>query len=206
MKRLVYSVLLSAVAVLALAPIGAAQSGQQQGVQVAPNQSTETVPIMNGAFGPAQLQVTPGTTVTWINADSVPHRVTADDGSFDSGDLNYGESFSVRFDGTGTLRYHSALQPDMQGSVSVVGDSAAQPSTAEQPATETKQPTNETTQPAAKETTQPAAKETTQPAAKETAQPTSGANQPITGTFQPGTSNIQTTNDATQPTNGAAKG
>jgi plastocyanin len=90
------------------------------GGQAAPDQGTAAVNIKNHAFDPAQLNVAKGTTVTWTNADSEAHTVTADDGLFDSGVLEPGQSYSVWLGGSGTVAYHCELHPDMKGSV-VVG-------------------------------------------------------------------------------------
>jgi plastocyanin len=89
----------------------------------APN-STTTVDIRDHAFNPAQLNVAPGTTVTFVNNDTEPHTATADNGLFDTGVLEPGSSFDVFFDGSGTVPYHCELHPDMQGSI-IVGQSAA---------------------------------------------------------------------------------
>jgi plastocyanin len=85
----------------------------------APN-STTTVDIRDHAFNPAQLNVAPGTTVTFVNNDTEPHTATADNGLFDTGVLEPGSSFDVFFDGSGTVTYHCELHPHMQGSI-VVG-------------------------------------------------------------------------------------
>jgi len=45
-----------------------------------------TVKIDNFEFVPAQLTVKAGTTVTWINADDIPHTVVSKDGVFKSKD------------------------------------------------------------------------------------------------------------------------
>ena len=95
------------------------QSSYSSG-QAAPEQSTAAVNIKNHAFDPAQLNVAKGTTVRWTNADSEAHTVTADDGLFDSGVLEPGQSYSVWLGGSGTVAYHCELHPDMKGSV-VVG-------------------------------------------------------------------------------------
>jgi hypothetical protein len=79
------------------------------------------VEIRNNAFNPPQLNVAPGTTVTFVNRDSVPHTVTADNGLFDSGELAPGSSYPVVLDGAGTVTYHCKLHPEMQGSI-VVGE------------------------------------------------------------------------------------
>jgi plastocyanin len=89
----------------------------------APN-STTTVDIRDHAFNPAQLNVAPGTTVTFVNNDTEPHTATADNGLFDTGVLEPGSSFDVFLDGSGTVTYHCELHPDMQGSI-VVGQASS---------------------------------------------------------------------------------
>jgi plastocyanin len=143
MKRLMYVIPLSAIAVLVFATIAAAQSvldgtvGTSQGATqlaavpaepTAPAESTTpapdsttTVEIRNNAFNPPQLNVAPGTTVTFVNNDTVPHTATADNGLFDSGELAPGASYPVVLDGAGTVTYHCKLHPEMQGSI-VVGE------------------------------------------------------------------------------------
>jgi plastocyanin len=155
MKRLLYIIPLSAMAVLVFATIAAAQSvldgtvGTNQGATqpaevpaettapadttapaqtITPAETTApapsgmiTVDIRDHAFNPAQLNVAPGTTVTFVNNDTEPHTATADNGLFDTGVLEPGSSFDVFFDGSGTVTYHCELHPDMQGSI-VVGE------------------------------------------------------------------------------------
>jgi plastocyanin len=77
------------------------------------------VSIDDFAFSPAALTVTAGTTVTWTNNQGVTHTVTADDGSWDSGDLATGETFTHTFDTAGTFAYHCAIHPTMKASVVV---------------------------------------------------------------------------------------
>ena len=147
MKRLMYLIPLSAIAVLVFATIAAAQStpvatpaaqepnqnttdvqksttvpaeAPAESTTPAPD-STTTVEILNNAFNPPQLNVAPGTTVTFVNRDSVPHTVTADNGLFDSGQLAPGASYPVVLEGAGTVTYHCKLHPEMRGSI-VVGE------------------------------------------------------------------------------------
>lgn len=86
---------------------------------VATRGGPNAVTIGGFAFQPAQLQVKAGTTVTWTNTDLVAHTVTAQDGSFDSGRLERGQSFSHTFTRAGTVNYHCAIHPDMVGAVQV---------------------------------------------------------------------------------------
>ncbi len=81
------------------------------------------VTIVDFDFDPVELAVEPGTTVIWINKGNAPHTVTADDGSFDSGQLDSGDTFSQLFDAEGTFAYHCEIHPAMVGTV-VVGASA----------------------------------------------------------------------------------
>src|SRR5215208_2256684 len=106
MKRLMYVIPLSSIAVLVFAAIAAAQPATvpaeesttpaeesttpaeesttpaEESTTPAPNSPT-TVEIRNNAFNPAQLNVAPGTTVTFVNKDNVPHTATSDNKLFD---------------------------------------------------------------------------------------------------------------------------
>jgi plastocyanin len=76
--------------------------------------------IDNFAFSPDSLSVSVGDTVTWTNKQAgTPHTVTADDGSFDSGNLATDATFSQTFDAAGTFAYHCTIHPSMTGTVTV---------------------------------------------------------------------------------------
>ena len=77
------------------------------------------VSINNMAFSVATLTVSSGTTVTWTNNDGMTHTVTADDGSFNSGNIAPGESFSHTFSGMGTYAYHCYIHSNMKASIVV---------------------------------------------------------------------------------------
>jgi plastocyanin len=147
MKRLrMYVIPLSVMAVLVFAAHAVAQSVPEgldanqntTGVQnstsdpakpaKAPAQSTApalvrtmAVNIHDRTFDPAQLSVAPGTTVIWTNGDTEAHTVTADNGLFDSGVLEPGQSYSTWLGGSGTVAYHCKIHPDMKGTVVVDG-------------------------------------------------------------------------------------
>lgn len=80
---------------------------------------TMQVTIANFAFSPATLTISPGTTVTWINNDSVAHTSTSDTGVWDSGSLATGKSFSFTFNGAGTFPYHCSIHPFMKATIVV---------------------------------------------------------------------------------------
>ena len=77
------------------------------------------VKIAGFAFDPASVTVKVGTTVKWINQDSAAHTVTADDGSWNSGSLAKGQSFSQVFTQAGTYTYQCTVHPSMKGTVVV---------------------------------------------------------------------------------------
>ena len=79
----------------------------------------DAVSIQNFAFSVGTLTVTSGTTVTWTNNDATTHTVTADDGSFNSGNITPGSKFSHAFSTKGTVNYHCSIHPMMKASVVV---------------------------------------------------------------------------------------
>ena len=122
--------------------------------QADPAQNAMTVNISNHAFTPAQLNVAPRTTVTWVNNDTVAHTATADNGLFDSKAIQPGSSYSVWFSGAGTVTYHCAIHPDMKGSIIVGGASGggATTPTNSSPQQTTTNPQQTTTNPQASTT------------------------------------------------------
>ena len=66
------------------------------------------VKLANMSFTPTQLTVKVGTTVVWTSEDSAPHTVTADEGSFDSGNMRKGDSFKFTFTKAGNFPYYCA--------------------------------------------------------------------------------------------------
>ena len=87
-----------------------------------------SVTIKDFEFTPATVTITVGGTVKWTNDGPSAHTVSADDGSFDSGDLSQGKTFSHTFQSAGTFAYHCGIHPFMKASVVVQsGSSAASP-------------------------------------------------------------------------------
>ena len=97
----------AAVAALAAVALGAA----------APAPSV--IKIDNFTFGPAEVSVPVGTTVTWVNQDDIPHTVVAVDKSFKSKVLDTDEKFSFTFAHAGTYAYFCSIHPHMTGKVVV---------------------------------------------------------------------------------------
>ncbi len=82
--------------------------------------SSAAVKIDNFSFGPAELAVSVGTTVTWTNRDDIPHTVVSDDKTtFKSKVLDTDETFSYTFTQAGTYPYFCSIHPKMTGKVIV---------------------------------------------------------------------------------------
>ncbi len=96
-----------------------ATPGASGGAAGQPSAGSEQVKMASFAFAPLSITVKVGTTVTWTNQDASPHTVTADDGSFDSGSLAQGATFSQTFTKAGTFPYHCTFHSTMHGTVTV---------------------------------------------------------------------------------------
>ena len=84
-----------------------------------PAPAAAIVSIKNMAYTPGSLSVKAGATVTWTNSDTTIHTVTADDGSFNSGNIAVGATYSKVFSSAGAFSYHCALHPEMTGTLTV---------------------------------------------------------------------------------------
>lgn len=81
--------------------------------------SGSAVAIVDFAFNPTTLSVKAGTSVTWTNTGSAAHTVTADDGSFDSGTVSGGATFTQAFATAGTFTYHCKIHSSMKATITV---------------------------------------------------------------------------------------
>ena len=75
--------------------------------------------IRGNAFTPSRIEITSSTTIRWTNNDQVVHTVTADDGSWDSGPIEPGASWSHTFTSSGDFSFHCTPHPFMRGVVVV---------------------------------------------------------------------------------------
>ncbi|HVX02692.1 MAG TPA: hypothetical protein VHA09_06025, partial [Nitrososphaera sp.] len=64
---------------------------------------------------PVAAKVSEGNRITWENHDFIPHTATASDGSFDSGPIGIGKSFSTISTEKGIVPYYCKIHPWMQG-------------------------------------------------------------------------------------------
>jgi len=84
-------------------------------------QPTANVQIDNFKFQPKELTISAGTTVTWKNADDVPHTASSTDDpqTFDSGALDTDDKFSFTFKKPGKYAYFCKVHPHMTGVIIV---------------------------------------------------------------------------------------
>jgi plastocyanin len=94
-----------------------AGAGLSAAAQQAP--SATEVKIDNFSFGPAELKVPVGATVTWTNHDDIPHTAVSNDKIFKSKVLDTDEKFSFTFSKPGTYEYFCSIHPKMTGKIVV---------------------------------------------------------------------------------------
>ncbi len=76
---------------------------------------------LSWGFAPPSITIHVGDTVIWTNAGTYQHTVTADNGAFDSGNVNAGATWSFTFTSPGTYTYHCTPHPWMKGTIVVQG-------------------------------------------------------------------------------------
>ena len=83
--------------------------------------ASRTVTIADFSFSPKSVTVSVGDSVTWRNTGDEVHTATAKDGSFDTGNLDTGQSGSHTFNKAGTFSYFCKPHAFMTASVTVTG-------------------------------------------------------------------------------------
>ncbi|HJS55307.1 MAG TPA: cupredoxin domain-containing protein [Chitinophagaceae bacterium] len=81
------------------------------------------IKMQNSVFSPASLTVPINSRVTWTNNDNMVRTVTATDGSFSSGDIAVGSSYSRTFTTAGTINYFDSHNSVITGVIIVAGSS-----------------------------------------------------------------------------------
>ena len=91
---------------------------------------TVVVEIRDRHFVPAAVEVTPGTTVTWINRDATPHLIRPQEASgttWAGGELTSGARISHTFDEPARWQYHCRYHPDHEMVGVVIVDTSPPP-------------------------------------------------------------------------------
>ena len=96
-------------------------AGPRSFASPAQNQKTDAIEVKidNFSFGPAELKVPVGTTVTWTNHDDIPHTAVSTDKIFKSKVMDTDEKFSFTFSKPGTYEYFCSIHPKMTGKIVV---------------------------------------------------------------------------------------
>jgi plastocyanin len=103
----------------------AAGGGAASGTESAPSADPEegaknhTVEMDDMVFSPETLEANVGDTVTFVNKEAAPHTATAEDKSWDSGNLNEGQEWTLELDKVGTIKYVCIYHPGMDGTLIV---------------------------------------------------------------------------------------
>ena len=117
MRRRVSTGIFVAALGLGVAGLGVRPAGV--GASALPTRATMEVAIDNFAFGPTDLTVAVGTTVTWTNRDDIPHTIVSTEKVFKSKVLDTDEKFSFTFSTPGIYPYFCSIHPKMTGKVVV---------------------------------------------------------------------------------------
>ena len=81
--------------------------------------SNPTVTIKDDAYSPAQLTISAGQTVTFVNNDDDAHTVTSSAGDFDSKGMDTSGVWRHTFTKPGTYKYFCELHPFMKATIVV---------------------------------------------------------------------------------------
>lgn len=99
---------------------GSSDQAHHTEIDIKDTVEADKVDIKSFAYGPENINVKVGTTVTWTNQDGVRHDVTGHDGKGPQSELlGKGESYSYTFKEAGTFDYHCSPHPYMIGTVIV---------------------------------------------------------------------------------------
>lgn len=110
---------LTAVLGAASLALAACAGGNDQESAVGPQEGTPALQIQDFAFQPNALSAAAGGRVQISNKDTAPHTVTADDRSFDSGNIAPNGGAEITVSGTGEIPYHCSIHDYMRGVIRV---------------------------------------------------------------------------------------
>ncbi len=81
---------------------------------IATTAASKTVSVGDNFYMPKTISLTAGDTVKWTNDGQAPHTATAEDGSFDTGIFDPGQSRSQKFTSPGTIAYYCTVHGKVQ--------------------------------------------------------------------------------------------
>jgi plastocyanin len=100
---------------LALLAVGAAPAAAGGPAPEGPTSS-----IHDRIYAPSAITVAAGQSITWHNETLGPHTVTSTSELFNSGRIEGGTSYTLKFSNPGTFDYYCTVHPTMKGVVTVL--------------------------------------------------------------------------------------
>jgi plastocyanin len=79
-----------------------------------------TIEIRDFDYFPRELTVESGTTITWVNRDTVPHDAADEGGAWGTAMLKQDESDTLTYDTPGVYQYLCTIHPEMKATLTVV--------------------------------------------------------------------------------------
>jgi len=95
----------------------AAKNGGGEGAAPVANATRAEMKTM--VFGPNRIEIPVGGSITWTNNDPLVHTITADDGSWDSGPIEPGKTWTHTFTQAGEYAFHCTPHPFMKAVIVV---------------------------------------------------------------------------------------
>lgn len=84
-------------------------------------QTVTTVTYSGKSFSPAEITISAGTTISFVNSSATAVQVASDDAGFNSGkSLSKGESYSFTFNTKGNFTYSNKLNTAQSGKITVL--------------------------------------------------------------------------------------
>ena len=96
-------------------------------VAQSPAPGSPSVMMKDFEFTPKEIKVKVGTTVTWMNTGTAAHSATAIDKSFNTRNLQPGETKSVTFSTPGTFVYHCVFHGNPDDKSGMIGTVIVEP-------------------------------------------------------------------------------
>jgi len=90
--------------------------GEPRGVALA---ATQTIVMENMKYAPETLEIHSGDSVIWVNKDFLSHTATAENKSFNSGEIKPGASWGRKFKTPGKISYKCLYHPLMKATLTI---------------------------------------------------------------------------------------
>ena len=113
------AIIVLAVGVLAGLLLSSGSGNDEDATPTVLNDLAVTIEISSFRYGPPNLSVPVGATVTWVNRDEAPHDSEARDKTWETSLLQRDEESVITFDEPGTWEYFCTIHPYMTATLTV---------------------------------------------------------------------------------------